>query len=299
MSRFPVWLRRKTPSLGQSLWVRNLLKSQGLHTVCQSARCPNLMECFSRGTATFLILGNICSRRCRFCAITSGIPEPPDAGEPDRIVQFIQQLKLRHVVITSVTRDDRPDGGSKQFALTITALRRARYQNGAGRITPTITIEVLTPDFQGREQSLREVLSAGPDIFNHNVETVPRLYHLIRPGADYQRSLNLLRLAKRDYPDIITKSGLMLGLGEEMPEVISTLRDLRSVGCEMVTLGQYLKPSKDERCLDVVRFVPPEEFSHYKEVAITLGFKSVASAPFVRSSYQAESLFSALPYPAR
>lgn len=284
MSHFPPWLKRQIPPIGESLKVANLLKNHSIHTVCSNARCPNLLECFSKGTATFLILGDICSRKCRFCAVNKGIPKSLDQNEPDRIAQVVQKLSIKHIVITSVTRDDLPDGGSMQFVKTIESVRN---------LNPNVIIEVLTPDFQGNESSLRQVLNAKPDIFNHNLETVPRLYPEVRPQADYTRSLNLLKTAKAIASEIMTKSGMMLGLGEETDEVINVLKDLRGVGCDMLTLGQYLKPRRGKECLDVVRFVPPEEFECYKETACKLGFKSVASAPYVRSSYSAAELFPA------
>lgn len=282
MNRFPPWLKRHIPPIGKSLKVANLLKNQSIHTVCSNARCPNLLECFSKGTATFLILGDICSRTCHFCAVNKGDPKPIDQNEPERIANVVQKLSIKHIVITSVTRDDLPDGGSMQFVKTIEAVRKLK---------PNATIEVLTPDFQGNESSLRQVLDAKPDIFNHNLETVPRLYPEVRPQADYTRSLNLLKSARQIAPKIFTKSGMMLGLGEETDEVINVLKDLRNVGCDILTLGQYLKPRRGKECLDVVRFIPPEEFDNYKETACKLGFKSVASAPYVRSSYSAAELF--------
>jgi lipoic acid synthetase len=282
MSNFPEWLKRKTPPLGESLKTNQLLEKHSAHTVCRSARCPNLMECFGKGTATFLILGDTCTRSCRFCAIEGGAPKPVDHAEPERIAEISRRLGLKHVVVTSVTRDDLHDGGSRHFAQTIRTLRKDQ---------PEAKVEVLTPDFKGNEESLKEVLNAKPHVFNHNLETVPRLYPLVRPGADYYRSLNLLGMAKKISPDIIVKSGLMLGLGETEEEVINVLSDLKAIGCDMVTIGQYLKPSKDERCLDVVRFVHPDEFKRYEKTGYDIGFKAIASGPFVRSSYGAGELF--------
>jgi lipoic acid synthetase len=261
--------------------VRGLLGRLRLHTVCQSAHCPNLCECFASGTATFLILGNVCTRHCRFCAVAAGEPQPLEADEPDRVAQAAATLGLRHVVVTSVTRDDLPDGGSGQFAATIAAIHAACEA----------TVEVLTPDFQGRADLVARVLAAGPEVFNHNVETVPRLYPAVRPEADYRRSLDVLRLA-HEHGGPLTKSGLMLGLGETRAEVLAVLRDLRAAGCEALTLGQYLRPSAGH--LPVDRFVTPSEFGRYERDATELGFLGVAAGPFVRSSYHAEGLLGEL-----
>ena len=280
--RFPPWLRKRIPPEGETRRVRELLERLRLHTVCQSAHCPNLFECFARGTATFMILGDVCTRHCRFCAVAAGPTEAPDPDEPGHVAEAVAELGLRHVVITSVTRDDLPDGGSGQFAATIAAIRGA---SGA-------TIEVLTPDFQGCWDDLDRVLDAGPDVFNHNVETVPRLYPLVRPEADYQQSLEVLRRAGARAPDILTKSGLMVGLGERHDEVVAVMRDLRAVGCEALTVGQYLSPSAEHAPIE--RFVTPDEFDTYRDEAEALGFAAVAAAPFVRSSYQAEALLSGL-----
>ncbi|MBI4712170.1 MAG: lipoyl synthase [Planctomycetes bacterium] len=300
---FPVWLKQKKTPLGASLRVNNLLKQSRLHTVCQSARCPNLGECFSKGTATFLILGNTCTRHCRFCAIpaiphkygtspgsvSGGIstedkettPAAVDAAEPRRVAEACRKLNLKHIVVTSVTRDDLPDGGSGQFSKTIETVRS---------YCPDVTIEVLTPDFQGQPTHIRTVINAQPDIFNHNIETVKRLYPEVRPEADYQRSLDVLKYAKTIQQEITTKSGLMLGLGEEKDEVIETLRDLRNAGCDIVTLGQYLRPD-NKKTLEVKRFVSPDEFDEYKTIGLKMGFKAVASGPLVRSSYNADAVF--------
>jgi lipoic acid synthetase len=256
------------------------LKQYGLNTICRSALCPNQGECLACGTATFLILGDHCTRNCTFCAVAKGIPLPPDPEEPEKLAQAVAVLRLRHVVITSVTRDDLPDGGAGHFSATLSALHRN---------VPDATIEVLTPDFCGQEQAIDTVIAAGPDVYNHNVETVARLYDLVRPKAIYSRSLNLLRHVKAKAPGIFTKSGLMLGLGEEFSEVVAVLQDLRSVGCDCLTIGQYLQPSSAH--LPVKRFITPEEFAVYKAEAIRAGFVHVESGPFVRSSYRAHELW--------
>jgi lipoic acid synthetase len=283
-ARFPPWLRKRVPTGPEAAGVRRLLAGLGLATVCSGAHCPNLPECYARGTATFLILGRRCTRSCRFCAIEKGPPEPLREDEPQAVAEATARLSLRHVVITSVTRNDLPDGGAGHFARTIRAVR-ARL--------PQAVIEVLTPDFQGREESVAAVLDARPDIFNHNIETVPRLYPTVRPEADYRRSLAVLAYAKRLASDqgmrLHTKSGLMVGLGETDDEVCSAMRDLREVGCDILTIGQYLAPSP--RHTPVARFVEPAEFAAWESEARAIGFAAVAAGPFVRSSYQAESLF--------
>ncbi|MEJ5364354.1 MAG: lipoyl synthase [Desulfosoma sp.] len=276
----PAWLRKRLATTGPYKEVRALLHHAGVHTVCQEARCPNHWECFSQKTATFLILGDQCTRRCGFCAVGHGRPAPQDPDEPDRIARAVCALGLRYVVVTSVTRDDLPDGGASVFAQTIQAVRMA---------APGAQVEVLIPDFRGRASSLETVLRAGPDVLNHNVETVPRLYDRVRPGADYRRSLALLRSAFEGAPQIPVKSGIMLGLGETDDEIWQTLEDLRASGCTMLTLGQYLRPAA--HLLPVVRYVPPEEFHAWREKALALGFRSVASGPWVRSSYHARELY--------
>ncbi|SHE76500.1 lipoic acid synthetase [Desulfacinum infernum DSM 9756] len=278
--RKPAWLRRRLPSDASYQQVRRLLHDGALHTVCQEARCPNQFECFSHRTATFLILGERCTRRCRFCAVEHGPLGPPDPHEPRRVADAAARLGLRYVVITSVTRDDLPDGGAEAFANTIRAVKE--------RI-PEALVEVLIPDFQGSRDALHRVLDAAPDVLNHNLETVPRLYDTVRPGARYQRSLELLGRSRRHAPHIPTKSGLMLGLGETDEEIGQTLRDLLDVGCQMLTLGQYLQPSREH--LPVDRFVTPEEFQAWKEKALEMGFQEVASGPLVRSSYHAKELY--------
>ena len=277
----PVWLRRKLPDAEALAKMRSLLRRHGLHTVCEGALCPNQGECFGRGTATFLILGNTCTRSCTFCAIpTEDRPPAPDPGEPDRIARASAELGLRHVVVTSVTRDDLQDGGAAQFAETVRALRR---------ITPEIIVEILIPDFQGSAEALRTVLESAPHILNHNLETVPRLYPEVRPQADYGRSLLLLKRAKEAKPGEVTKSGLMLGLGEEREEILRVMADLRGVSCDLLTLGQYLQPSGKHH--PVVRFVPPEEFEDYRQAGEKMGFQAVFAAPLVRSSFHAAEIF--------
>jgi len=276
----PPWLRVRMPSGPQYEETRRLLRNGQLHTVCQEAHCPNIFECFGRRTATFLILGDHCTRDCAFCAVKQGPLQPPDPDEPRRVAQAAAEMQLRYVVVTSVTRDDLPDGGAAHFAATIAALRKER---------PEVRVEVLIPDFQGDPAALAVVLAAGPDVLNHNLETVPRLYPTVRPQAQYRRSLLLLENASHQAPHIPTKSGLMLGLGESEAEIRQTLADLRSANCRLLTLGQYLQPTP--RNLPVVRYVPPEEFEQWRHIALDLGFEQVAAAPFVRSSYQAGEVF--------
>jgi lipoic acid synthetase len=278
--RKPPWLKRRLPTGAAYENVRSLIQNGRLHTVCQEAKCPNIWECFSEKTATFLILGDRCTRNCRFCAVAAGPSGPPDPGEPERVALAAETLGLRYAVITSVTRDDLADGGSEHFAETIRALKK--------RI-PAALVEVLIPDFQGSKRALETVLSAGPDVLNHNLETVPRLYPEVRPEADYQRSLTLLDRVRASGREIPSKSGIMLGLGEQDTEIRQVLADLLSVGCTMLTLGQYLQPSRNH--LPVARYVPPEEFDRWKERAKAMGFSEVASAPFVRSSYHAHRLY--------
>jgi lipoic acid synthetase len=275
----PAWLRRRLPSGPAYENVRTLLKDSRLHTVCQEARCPNQWECFSARTATFLIMGHSCTRSCRFCAVDHGPVHPLDPLEPLRVAETARQLGLTYVVVTSVTRDDLSDGGAHHFAETIGAVRK---------LLPEAGIEVLIPDFQGNTDALKMVLDAKPDVLNHNMETVPRLYPLIRPEAVYLRSLLLIQQAGETGPHIQTKSGLMLGMGETPDEVRQTLKDLRYAGCQILTLGQYLQPSSDQ--LPVERFIPPVEFDTWKAEALAMGFSQVASGPFVRSSYHAKEL---------
>ncbi|NOZ19747.1 MAG: lipoyl synthase [Planctomycetes bacterium] len=278
--RFPPWLKKRLPTDGSTRHVRDLLQTLDLTTVCQNARCPNIAECFSRKTATFMIMGSICTRDCRFCAVDHGEPPPLDPDEPGRVAEATACLKLRHVVVTSVTRDDLPDGGAGHFARTIHAIRDA---------LPQAVIEVLTPDFMGSEENIKTVANAKPTIYNHNVETVPRLAKGIRPQADYNRSLGLLKFVKEVNSDVYTKSGLMVGLGETHAEVIRVMEDLRGVGCDILTIGQYLRPSEGH--VEIAQFVHPDEFEEYRQAGLRMGFRAVASAPFVRSSYNAEATF--------
>jgi lipoic acid synthetase len=280
--RKPPWLKKRIPSLQDLQKVKSILDETDLHTVCEEARCPNLGECFSKGTSTFLILGRVCTRNCGFCAVEHGAPAPTDESEPERVAQAVQKMGLQYVVITSVTRDDLPDGGASLFAKTIQAIRA---------LNPKIKIEVLIPDFKGDQTSLKAVLKEYPDVLNHNIETISRLYPRVRPQADYSRSLNLLKSSKKSHPYILTKSGFMLGLGETQEEVLELLRGLREVGCDFLTVGQYLQPRPDR--LPVVRFIPPEEFEEYKRLGEEMGFKAIASGPFVRSSFHASQMFNA------
>ena len=257
--------------------LKQLVQQRRLHTVCEEARCPNIFDCWSRRTATFMILGDVCTRACRFCAVTSGRPTELDIGEPLRVAESVAQLGLRHAVITSVDRDDLADGGSGIFARTIRAIRRR---------SPGTTIEVLTPDFQGDLEAARTVVDAGPDIFNHNTETVPRLYARIRPKAVYANSLALLRHVKQLAPQMVTKSGLMVGLGESEDELLEVFRNMRAHNIDVLTVGQYLRPTKKHA--EVVRYYPPEEFVRLKEMAVAMGFRHVESGPLVRSSYHAD-----------
>jgi len=277
--RKPDWLVKPLPH-GQYLGeVGRVLSRFKLHTVCQSALCPNLGECYSRKTATFLIMGNVCTRNCRFCAVGKGQPTPLEPSEPARIAGAVRDLGLQHVVVTSVTRDDLSDGGATHFAHTIAAIRRG------GQHT---TVEVLIPDFAGSRDAVEAVVGARPDIINHNVETVPRLYERVRPKADYKRSLQVLAVAKELNGGTFTKSGMMLGLGETEDEILAVMQDLRRVGCDFLTLGQYLSPSEEH--LPVTRYLPPEEFQELAAKGKRLGFRGVASGPFVRSSYRAGEL---------
>jgi len=284
MRQLPSWLTKKMPSPEVMKKMRELLSSLSLHTVCEEARCPNIGECFSHKTATFMILGNVCTRNCRFCAVSKGIPLPPDPKEPERVAEAVAKLGLRYVVITSVTRDDLTDGGAEQFAGTISSIKKLCGEE--------ILVEVLIPDFGGSVSSLKKVLEAKPFVVNHNLETVPRLYPEVRPEANYQRSIRLLKECKRINPGIYTKSGLMVGLGERVNEVVQVMKDLREASCNILTIGQYLRPSKKH--LEVKEFVPPDAFNRYKEIAYSLGFLYVASSPFVRSSYMAKNWLKSL-----
>lgn len=277
--RLPPWLKRPLPDAGMFA-TRRLIDGLKLNTVCVEARCPNLTECWSRGTATFMVLGDECTRRCGFCAVSTAKPKPPEADEPQRMAQAAAQLGLRHVVITSVARDDLPDEGAGHFARCIAAVRTR---------LPQATVEVLVPDFHGRRELIRIVTDARPEVYNHNIETVARLQKKARPAARYERSLDVLRSAKQIDPRVMTKSGIMVGLGETTDEIVATLRDLRSAGCDLLTIGQYLRPG--DHYLAVERYYPPQEFDELGAIARELGFGAVASGPFVRSSYFAETLF--------
>lgn len=276
----PAWLRRKLPTGPEYERIRHLIRDRHLATVCQEAMCPNQFECFARGAATFMLLGERCTRNCRFCAVAHGPLGPPDPEEPRRVAEAVRMLGLRYSVLTSVTRDDLADGGAGHFAAAIRAIRAGTEQT---------LIEVLIPDFQGDPQALAMVLAAGPEVLNHNLETVRRLYAEVRPQAEYRRSLELLGTVKRMAPAMITKTGIMVGLGETRAELLELFADLRRVDCDILTIGQYLQPTRDH--LEVARFVPPEEFEVLREEALALGFRAVAAGPFVRSSYQAGELY--------
>jgi len=276
--RLPEWVKVKN-SIGDQD-TKQILRSYGLSTVCEEARCPNKGECFLKPTATFMILGSSCTRNCGFCSVESSAPKPVEDDEPERVARAAKEMGLKYVVITSVTRDDLKDGGALHFAKTVNAVRRH---------LPDAKVEVLTPDFRGDYNALKTVLDSTPDVYNHNVETAPRLYPYVRPQADYAASLNVLSNAKTIAPDITTKSGMMLGLGETFNEVVSVLKDIKGVGCGVVTIGQYLRPSKKN--LPVAEYVRPEMFSVYKEIALDIGFRYVASSPLVRSSMNAEGMY--------
>jgi lipoyl synthase len=273
----PDWLKIKVQDGPQRKRVNRLIRSLSLNTVCQEAHCPNLMECFSRRTATFMILGRICSRNCTFCNVTEGNPEAVDPQEPKRVAMAVRELGLNYAVITSVTRDDLPDGGAGHFVRVIQAVRE---------MSPAITLEVLIPDFSGREESIEKVVKARPEVINHNLETVARLYPAVRPQAVYSRSLLLLKKIKEINVHGLTKSGIMIGLGEEKAEVIQVFKDLRSVGCDLLTVGQYLAPSKGHH--PVIEYIPPQTFDEYRKIALDLGFRQAACGPLVRSSYRAD-----------
>ena len=276
----PAWLRRKLPTGADYEQIRSMIDNGQLHTVCQEANCPNQFECFSAHTATFLIMGATCTRNCRFCNIDDGRPGPLDPDEPRRVAEAAARMKLRYVVVTSVTRDDLPDGGAGHFAATINALK--------GTIAG-VQIEVLIPDFQGSREALQTVLEARPDVLNHNMETVRRLYASVRPQAEYDRSLELLARVKTIAPSIPAKSGIMLGLGETELEVRQVITDIYRTGCRMLTIGQYLQPTAGH--LPVVDYIPPEQFDRWRQFALQTGLEKVASGPFVRSSYHAGAMF--------
>jgi lipoyl synthase len=274
--RKPPWLKVQAPGGSNYLRLKNLMRELDLHTVCEEAHCPNVGECWQHGTATFMILGDVCTRNCAYCAVAHGRPPKFDPAEPERVAQAAAQMTLQHVVLTSVDRDDLPDFGAWAFAETI---RQIKAQ------VPGCSVEVLVPDFQGREESIRTVLEASPDIYNHNTETVPRLYKKCRPGGRYLRVLEIFRASKRIAPHIPTKTGMILGMGETIEEVLATMRELREVDVDILTLGQYLRPSADHIPID--RYVTPEEFALLKREGMAMGFKHVESGPLVRSSYHA------------
>jgi lipoic acid synthetase len=274
----PPWLKRRALTVEAWQRMRAMLDRLALATICEEAACPNIGECFRNGTATFLILGRTCTRNCRFCAVGHGVPEPPDSDEPKHLIDAVRHLGLRHVVITSVTRDDLPDGGAAHFAACVDALHRAT----------SVSVEVLVPDFQGNEAALQIVMDAQPEVLGHNVEVVPRLYAQIRPRADYERSLSLLRRAKGLCPTAFIKSGLMVGVGEAEEEVVQVMRDLRDARCDFLTIGQYLRPSPEH--YPVVEYVAPAAFDRYADEAHALGFRGVYCGPFVRSSYGAADM---------
>ncbi|MAT38921.1 MAG: lipoyl synthase [Ectothiorhodospiraceae bacterium] len=271
----PDWLKIKVPLGTSYAEVKNIIHTQGLNTVCEDARCPNMADCWNRGTATFMILGDVCTRSCGFCSVKTGRPLELDRDEPRRVALAVKKMNLNHAVVTSVNRDELPDGGAGIFADTIHAIRSE---------VPGCTVEVLTPDFMGKQDAILKVVDARPDIMNHNIETVPRLYRRVRPQAKYQRSLDLLEFSKQQ--GLTTKTGMMLGLGEDSDEIVQVMRDLREHNVDILTLGQYLQPTKNH--LPVERYVTPQEFAEWKDLGHKLGFKHVESGPLVRSSYHAE-----------
>ncbi len=275
--RHPEWIKVKSTGTHET---KKVLRHHGVFTVCEEAMGPNQGVCFSQGTATFLILGDRCTRNCSFCAVESSKPFPPDPHEPERVADAVHELGLKFVVITSVTRDDLPDGGAGQFARTIKAVRNK---------INAINIEVLTPDFKGEPEALKTVLDAGPDVFNHNVETVPRLYSAVRPMADYRTSINIIETARQLCPEMKTKSGIMLGLGERGPEVLAVMNDLRDADCDFLTIGQYLRPRRIN--IPVAEYIRPEVFEEYRLKGIEMGFRAVASSPLTRSSMNASAMF--------
>ena len=276
--RKPAWIRARSPANPAVQRLKEVLRDNRLHTVCEEASCPNIGECFAHGTATFMIMGDICTRRCPFCDVAHGRPDPLDRNEPENLARTIREMDLRYVVVTSVDRDDLRDGGAAHFSECIQAIRLHN---------PEIRVEVLVPDFRGRmERALENLRGNPPDVFNHNLETVPRLYRQVRPGSDYRWSLSLLKQFREQHPGIPTKSGLMLGIGETLEEVEQVMHDLRDHDCEMLTLGQYLQPSIHH--LPVVRYLHPDEFTHLRDTGYRMGFTHVASGPMVRSSYHAD-----------
>ena len=274
--RKPPWLKVKAPGGPNYLRLKRLMRELDLHTVCEEAHCPNVGECWEHGTATFMILGDVCTRNCAYCAVAHGRPPKFDPAEPERVAEAAAQMQLRHVVLTSVDRDDLPDYGAWAFAETIRQIHER---------LPSCSVEVLVPDFQGKEPSIRAVLEARPEIYNHNTETVPRLYKKARPGGRYERVMNIFRTAKAIAPDIPTKTGIIVGMGETIPEIVEVMKDLRAVDVDILTLGQYLRPSDGHIALD--RYYTPEEFRQLYEVGMQLGFRHVESGPLVRSSYHA------------
>lgn len=278
--RLPPWLRRPVPHGDEVRKVQGIIRRWGLHTICESGSCPNRQECFSQGRVTFMILGDICTRNCTFCGVKTGRPLPPDPDELERLCAAVKELGLKYVVITSVTRDDLPDGGAEQFAQAIETLHRHNLNIG---------VEVLITDFLGSPSALEKVMAAQPTVLNHNVETVPRLYSEVRPQANYHRSLEVLKRAKLLNRNLLTKSGLILGMGEREDEITAVMKDLREVDCDLITLGQYLRPSL--RHHEVTRYVTPEEFEQYKLIGQEMGFLGVASGPLVRSSFGAEDMW--------
>jgi lipoic acid synthetase len=280
--RKPSWLLKKIERTPETRHVKHLLRDLGLNTVCEEASCPNLSECFGRGTATFMIGGDRCTRRCHYCDVVTGRPEALDPLEPGRVAEAARRLNLKYVVVTAVARDDVPDGGAAHFAATIRNLRRQ---------LPTAQIEVLIPDFKGKLDALQTVLDSRPDVLNHNIETVRRIFKSVRPQGNYDRTLELLRRAKELAPDIPAKSGFMVGLGETTDEILATMRDLRAVGVDLVTIGQYLQPSKQH--VEVAAYVPPEQYAEYRDYGKQLGFRATFAGPFVRSSFHAGELLHA------
>ena len=278
----PEWFRQNVPDAAALQKMRALLKGSSLHTVCEGARCPNLGECWENGTATFMILGDTCTRSCRFCAVKAGVPVVPDADEPLSVADAVRRLGLKYVVVTSVTRDDLPDQGALQFVRTIRAIKE---------VNPGVHVEVLIPDFSAEEDLIRFIVDAGPDVVGHNIETVRRLSPAVRSGADYDRSLDVLNRVRGLSDNVFVKSGLMAGMGETDEEVVMTLQDLKEAGCDSVTIGQYLAPMKSGRYIAVERFVPPEAFERYREEGLQRGLKFVLAGPLVRSSYLAEKGF--------
>ena len=274
--RKPSWLKVKAPGGATFVSVRDLLKKQGLHTVCEEAHCPNIGECWDHRAATFMILGDVCTRNCAYCAVAHGTPVGLDLGEPRRLAEAVAAMQMRHIVVTSVDRDDLPNGGAEQFADVVTETRR---------LSPGTSVELLVPDFKGSETALRIVVEAKPDILNHNLETVPRLYRIARPGGRYERALELIGRVKEMDPAMLSKSGIMVGLGEQWDELLGAIRDLRAVHCDILTLGQYLRPSATH--LPVAKFYSPDEFGELKDYAQSSGFRHVEAGPLVRSSYHA------------